>query len=301
MDKVTNALLRRLGHRLQGIFTEAYKTAIEREKEAIAKLAAFDGSVLTTKNLSEAEIRAARLVHLQRVNRETQIVNNIAAEIAHSGETAAQIIEGERLNIFSASYRSSLSDIDRQLGFGARWDMYDRNQLKAILHGDSTPFEKLGAREVYERKQREYIRERAYGRLGNNKIIVQRLQNELTQAVVLGEGIPKIATRIKAVTQMSRRQAVTVARTETLRVANQGRMLGFWQASDMGIEMQKRWIATHDSRTRPDHAHMDGETVGMGEAFSNGLDYPLDPSGPPEQVINCRCTTVAVLKGFSFS
>ena len=45
-----------------------------------------------------------------------------------------------------------------------------------------------------------------------------------------------------------------------------------------------------DGSNGPDHVSMEGETVGIDEAFSNGLKYPRDPDvGKPEEVINCRC------------
>jgi hypothetical protein len=38
---------------------------------------------------------------------------------------------------------------------------------------------------------------------------------------------------------------------------------------------------------------MDGQTVAAGEYFVTGagnqLEYPGDPNGPPEEIINCRC------------
>ena len=39
----------------------------------------------------------------------------------------------------------------------------------------------------------------------------------------------------------------------------------------------------------PDHVSMEGETVPIEGRFSNGLRYPCDPEGPPEETIKCRC------------
>lgn len=39
----------------------------------------------------------------------------------------------------------------------------------------------------------------------------------------------------------------------------------------------------------PDHVSMEGETVPIDGRFSNGLRYPCDPEGPPEETIKCRC------------
>jgi len=35
---------------------------------------------------------------------------------------------------------------------------------------------------------------------------------------------------------------------------------------------------------------MNGQTVDLGIPYTNGMMYPGDPSGGPEQIINCRCT-----------
>lgn len=55
--------------------------------------------------------------------------------------------------------------------------------------------------------------------------------------------------------------------------------------------------STHDSHTRPDHRQADGQIVPLLSPFIVGesaLMYPGDKAGPPEQVINCRCTAAVV-------
>lgn len=48
----------------------------------------------------------------------------------------------------------------------------------------------------------------------------------------------------------------------------------------------KVWVSVSG---HPRHADMDGETVPYHEPFSNGLMYPGDPNGPPEETVNCTC------------
>ncbi len=49
----------------------------------------------------------------------------------------------------------------------------------------------------------------------------------------------------------------------------------------------KTWITGGNPRTL--HSEMDGETVPLGELFSNGMDGPGDYSGGADEVANCNC------------
>jgi hypothetical protein len=55
-------------------------------------------------------------------------------------------------------------------------------------------------------------------------------------------------------------------------------------------ELEAVWISTLDGRTRPTHWSVDGARVPLGSTFTVGqaqLRYPGDPSGPPEEIMNC--------------
>ncbi len=91
---------------------------------------------------------------------------------------------------------------------------------------------------------------------------------------------------------MGAARARTIARTET-HSASQDAAFEVVQAS--GIEATKEWVAVEDDRTREDHAAANGQEVAMHERFEIGDDellYPGDPSGMPEEIINCRCVCV---------
>lgn len=74
-------------------------------------------------------------------------------------------------------------------------------------------------------------------------------------------------------------------------------MSSYDRARGMGIDVEARWMATLDSRTRDSHRQLDGEVAGDDGKFSNGLRYPGDPEGPAAEVWNCRCTLVASIPG----
>ena len=99
------------------------------------------------------------------------------------------------------------------------------------------------------------------------------------------------------------------ARTAITAAQNAGRIERLHEAEEMGIKVQKRWMATLDDRTRDSHAELDGQTVDVDEDFvaynRDGsvatLAYPGDPSAPFEQICNCRCTMVYVYPDFQQS
>ncbi|ASR83175.1 portal protein [Arthrobacter phage Abidatro] len=58
-----------------------------------------------------------------------------------------------------------------------------------------------------------------------------------------------------------------------------------------GDRAVKTWRTTSKS-PRASHARMSGETVPVGEKFSNGLHWPGDPVKGPDEVAGCQCTVV---------
>lgn len=81
-----------------------------------------------------------------------------------------------------------------------------------------------------------------------------------------------------------------IARTETVGATGIGRQQA---AKESKVLMVKVWSNSGDRRVRETHEDaprgVGGESVGLDEPFSNGLQQPGDPSGAASQVCNCRC------------
>lgn len=92
---------------------------------------------------------------------------------------------------------------------------------------------------------------------------------------------------------VSDHRARTIARTETHGAATYAMQETAKEVQiQTGANMTREWVAVEDSRTREAHAEADTQVVGMDEPFDVGgelLDRPGDPSGSPENTINCRC------------
>ncbi len=128
-----------------------------------------------------------------------------------------------------------------------------------------------------------------------NKVVVpisnttQRIiSNIIQQAIRKGWGVEKTAKYMESA-PITKQRARLIIRTESVRATN----LSQWLAADDEVyQIEKRWIAIEDNRTRPTHSHagVDGQVHNLQDRFSNGLMYPGDPDGPASETCNCRCT-----------
>lgn len=129
----------------------------------------------------------------------------------------------------------------------------------------------------------------------------KRIQNELLSGILQGKSIDKLADGFLNVMGSNRGAAIRNARTAVTSAQNGGRQHTFDTAEQMGIEIEKEWIATQDGRTRDSHRMLDGVIVKNSEAFPNKLMYPGDPDGEPEEVYNCRCSMRAIMPKYETS
>jgi len=101
-------------------------------------------------------------------------------------------------------------------------------------------------------------------------------------------------------------KAERVMRTELQRVYNLSNFSQMSASAEVVPGLLKRWIATVDGKTRESHLRIHNETRIMPIPFNQpyilrtpgkaaaALMYPLDPSGPAHETINCRCTQATI-------
>lgn len=124
-----------------------------------------------------------------------------------------------------------------------------------------------------------------------------KLQSMLAQAVDEGQTIQEISKNIGGLFDgFADYRSTQIARTEVISAHNNGSIEGYKQSD---VVEGKEWLATFDDATRDTHAMADGQVVALDASFNVGgmlMQYPGDPAGDAADVINCRCTVLAVLK-----
>ena len=116
---------------------------------------------------------------------------------------------------------------------------------------------------------------------------------EVTRGIASGLSYHDIARNIDNASHTTYYNAVRIARTEGHRIQQASTKDAQQQAKSKGADVVKQWDSTLDGKTRESHRRVDGEIRELDEKFSNGLDYPGDPSGKAKEVINCRCVSLS--------
>lgn len=130
-----------------------------------------------------------------------------------------------------------------------------------------------------------------------------KLADNVTQNIITGlfegKSYAEIARRVNEETEASYKQALRIARTEAGRTQSTTTQKGYIEAKKKGIDIQKRWLATLDKKTRHDHRELDGQTIEVDEKFSVRGHTAEGPRlfGVAREDVNCRCTTIEVIDG----
>lgn len=260
--KWTDAELKRLEKRINSEYTKAYK---EMRKE----MADIMQKISTSPNMSLQQKMAA----MSKYNRLQNLSKQMAGVLQDTNKTAQSFITKSAQNVYLRNYNFQAE----QLGFS----ILDNTAVKNILTGEVNPFTKL-----------------SMAGEADKRVIMRKLESELTTSILKGESIPKMAKRLKSVAEGYLGDTIRIARTETTRIENSARQAVGDEGKRRGFKMEKVWVATYDDRTRDDHLAMDGVAVPNDEPFvlpdGTQMMFPGDISlgAGANQVCNCRCTMI---------
>lgn len=138
----------------------------------------------------------------------------------------------------------------------------------------------------------QYLQEAVNRLRGIGNEVWEHARSQLLDGFQLGESIDQLRDRLVKTTELAAPRAEVIARTEVIGASNAG---AFEQMRATGLTSTKEWLATRGPRTRPSHARVNGTVLPLDEKFTVGgwpCDRPHDPSLPPGESINCRCTLI---------
>ena len=273
-ERKINQIYRRAQKEIDKKTSDFFEASARRDEKMKAKV--------ESGAMSQEDYEAWRNGQLMTGQRYQQMQKQVAAELTNASKTAAAYVNGQIPEIYALGY-NALEDTVNGIG-GYSFTLVDAHTVRHLATEDKTL---LPYKYVNEKKEERWV--------------TQRVNSEVLQGVLQGESVQKIAKRLRSVTEMDKASSMRNARTTTTSAENKGRMDSYHDAEKQGIVLRKRWMATHDSRTREEHLALDGVTIDVDEPFENDFGeimYPGDPDAAPANVYNCRCTLISVIKGF---
>lgn len=278
-------LLERQAKELQGKLQLTYADAIDgmtsRIETSLKQFAADNAKWQADVAAGEKDAKAYKAWRKDQASRNDRIKaleKALAQDLTAADEMAMAYVNRVPAGVYAEGMNFATYEIEHGAKANTSFTLYNKNTVMELVANEP-----------------DLLPQAAFDKAKDTAWNSRHVTSAVTQAVLQGQTIQQLATSIAGIAAMDRRAAMKAARTAMTSAHSLGKLNGYERAADMGIDVEKRWLAALDSRTRGSHRHLDGETVKLDAEFSNGLRYPGDPGGPASEVYNCRCTIVPVI------
>ena len=287
-----DGILSRMEHKVHKEYLQAAREMKKKADDYLVQFLAEDerrAKMVAEGKMSAAEWKQWRISHIASGRRWYEQAAVLAADMTNANKIAAGIINGELPEVFATGFNYALYQGEITGGFQTSFTLYDRETVARLL------------KEEPELLPIEPKIDVPKDMLWNTK----QLTSAMTQAIVQGEKIEDIASRlVSSVAGMNENTAIRNARTATTSAENGGRYNGYRKLKAAGADLTIEWCATLDGRTRHTHRMLDGQRRDVDKHFEvdgQKILYAGDPYAPQGLVWNCRCTLLCWVKGFEES
>ncbi len=234
-----------------------------------------------------------------------QSVNNSAATAYANGSMTYDI----QHNKLESIYRKLYTDVTINEAT-IQWHQFDDPQVKQqkdlidVFASVFAPNNNDVPITLWRSLLNEFLTVRIAGRIAEvEQTTRKRIASLIEKGIADGLGAREVAKSIRDDKQFNKNRSLTIARTETVTSANQGR---YMSALSSPYVKKKAWLAFSDKRTRPTHYDMlNRPFVDMDQLFflqnlkTGALEsarYPCDSTLSAGNSVNCRCCIVFVNK-----
>lgn len=289
----TDEELEKLEKRIARVYRQASKDMQKNIEDYFARFVERDqkmrsliGTIQNGKEWTEEDYKQWRLNQFGRGKRFQHLRDQLAERATKANEVANAYINDLTPSVYSLNRNYAAYTIERVSG-NVGFTLWDESAVRRLLvkQPELMPYYPL------ERAIKRGI-DLAWGK--------KQITNTITSAILRGLSIKGISEELRTrVPEMGLSSSIRAARTAITSAENAGRMDSYKAASDMGIKVRKRWVATKDGRTRHAHQKLDGQTVDWDKPFNSELGkirFPGDPRAKPALTYNCRCTLRTVEK-----
>lgn len=279
----TEEILSDLVAELESVYGVAYDEMLVKAQKYLEWFVTADvikKKLLDEGKIDNAEYKRWRNTYMFQGRQTYALLDTLSTDLTNINEIAASIINGYMPEVYAINGNYITYKIEKDINAHIVFTLFDEPTVERLVREKP---------DLLPKARVDIPKDKRWNK--------KKLTAAVTQGILQGETIDEIAKRLAAVTDMNKNSAVRNAATMTTSAQNGGRLDAAKRAEKMGVVLVGRWLATLDGHTRYTHRQCDGEERRTGERFTNGLLYPGDPKGPPEEVYNCRCCYTTVVKG----
>lgn len=282
--------LKRIERKLRREYSKAYREMKEKADAYFAQFQEEDQiqlQLLNTGKITQAEYIQWRTTEMLTTEQYKEMTLGFANEMSNTNQRAMDMINHGIVRSYVENYNFAGYEICNATGMDIAFGLVDDTTIERLLAKNPRLLPKVPHAKLNRTKDEQW----------NTK----KVRSALTQGILQGDSIPNLAKRLQSVAKMNNTAATRNARTMVTGAENAGRLDRYEEARELGIDMQKTWLATTDTRTRDAHIELDGVSVDVDKPFENSVGkirFPGDPNADGDNVYNCRCTLIGAIKGF---
>lgn len=284
--KLTDEELDALEKKIKREYERAGKEVTKKAEDYFSKFNSKDADKLQLVKdgkLTQKEYVIWRQNQMLTGKRWTDLRDQLASDLSAINQNSAALMSEPLNRVFALNHNYAAYALEKSLGLNLQFTLYDERTVARLLRDNPALLPKPKV-------------DIPLDKLWNKS----KISGEITQAILQGEALPKVAKRLQTVTDMNKASAVRNARTAVTGAQNAGRSESYEYAQSIGIRLQKEWVATLDDRTRDEHRALDGQKVDIDEPFivdGQEIMYPGDPAAEGYLVYGCRCTMISSVAG----
>lgn len=294
----TEAEIKKLEKEIRKEYQKAAKEVEDKLNKYMSSFSAKDEikkKQVADKILTQEEYDKWRIGQLAVGKRWEEMKDSLASDLANTSEIARSTARGYMPEVYALNHNYATFQVEQSSLLDTSYTLYDRQTVERLFREKPKLMPPMSAKTA-EKMRREKLK----------KWNEQKIQSAVMQGILQGESIPKIARRMRDVTDMDYKASIRNARTSITSAQNGGRMDAYHRAEDLGIHQKKQWLSTLDDRTRHEHVDLDGQRQELDDPFivtgDDGTEYeimfPGAPDANPAMVYNCRCTMITTFDGY---
>lgn len=282
--RMTDAEFRRLRAKIKDVYQEAYEDIYKKNLDFVKRHERKEAQyrqMVAEGRIPQADFDAWMRGQVFMGDQWEAKRKQMQATLLHADQMAMDMINGSRIRVFADNANFIGYELEKHGRVQTSFGLYDAESVKRLLM-----------------EEPELLPPRKVGRDESYRWYNKQIQGAITQGIIQGEKLVDIAKRVGMATGEATMNAMLRnARTMHTGAECAGRIEGMHQAQKLGIDVQKKWLATLDNHTRDSHRTLDGQVRNVDKPFDSELGkimFPGDPTAHPGNVWNCRCTLTYV-------